>query len=347
MHLRPLLLVVWLALGLSAVSHGQGLPPNAPAGQRFDFAYHVLRSADAAREQGDLRGAMVLYEEALKEYSQLLNEFPNWDPAVTRFRADYCRDEHATLKRELERAAPPPPTSVTEATNMPPAAQPPVVEPAPAPEPAPPATPSATPPAEPEPPMPVPPAPVEPSPVASPTAPIPPVAPASPTNAAPSAAALRALAREHLEQGRAEDARSALMDALRLEPDDFNTRLMIGAAQCVLEQYLDALFVLEPLAQEFPSNAAVQVALSTAHLGLSQPETARDDLTRAIEMEPDSAIAHYNMARVLLLLDAKNGAAAEEHYRRALALGAAADPALDAQWQPAETNASPAATPGQ
>lgn len=119
MHIRPLLLMVSLAFGISAICQAQGLPPNAPAGQRFDFAYHVLRSADAAREQGDLRGAVILYEEAHREYEQLLNEFPNWDPAVTRFRADYCRDEQATLKRELERATPtqpvPPPS-----TNAPP-----------------------------------------------------------------------------------------------------------------------------------------------------------------------------------------------------------------------------------
>jgi tetratricopeptide (TPR) repeat protein len=294
--------MVSLAFGISAVCQAQGLPPNAPAGQRFDFAYHVLRSADAAREQGDLRGAVILYEEAHREYEQLLNEFPNWDPAVTRFRADYCRDEQATLKRELERATPtqpvpPPPTN--------------------APPPPPPLDPAALP------------------------APVPIIVPT--TNTPPSANALRQLAREHLHQGRASDARAALLDALRLEPDDYDSRLMIGAAQCILGQYLDALFVLEPLAQEFPSNTAVQVALSTAHLGLSQPETARDDLTRALEIEPDSSTAHYNMARVLLLLNRDDTTAAAEHYQRALQLGAEADPALDAQWPPAQTN-SPAPT---
>jgi tetratricopeptide (TPR) repeat protein len=302
MHIRPLLLMVSLAFGISAVCQAQGLPPNAPAGQRFDFAYHVLRSADAAREQGDLRGAVILYEEAHREYEQLLNEFPNWDPAVTRFRADYCRDEQATLKRELERATPPQPVP-PPSTNAPP--------------PPPPPAPAALP------------------------APVPIIVPT--TNTPPSANALRQLAREHLHQGRASDARAALLDALRLEPDDYDSRLMIGAAQCILGQYLDALFVLEPLAQEFPSNTAVQVALSTAHLGLSQPETARDDLTRALEIEPDSSTAHYNMARVLLLLNRDDTTAAAEHYQRALQLGAEADPALDAQWPPAQTN-SPAPT---
>jgi len=316
MQIRPLLLMVSLAFGISAVCQAQGLPPNAPAGQRFDFAYHVLRSADAAREQGDLRGAVILYEEAHREYGQLLIEFPNWDPAVTRFRADYCRDEQATLKRELERATPPqpvPPPSTNSLTAPAPAPVPVAVTPTPQPPPL--IAPAALP---------------VPAPIIEPT-----------TNTPPSADALRQLAREHLHQGRASDARDVLLDALRLDPDDFNSRLMIGAAQCILGQYLDALFVLEPLAQEFPSNTAVQVALSTAHLGLSQPETARDDLTRALEIEPDSPIAHYNMARVLLLLNRDDTTAAAEHYQRALQLGAEADPALDAQWPPAQTN-SPA-----
>lgn len=286
---RALPLLLMLAGAVSAQD------AKDPAALRFDFAYHILRSADDARSAGDPEGAMILYEEAAKTYRALMREYPSWEPSIARFRAEYCEHEFATLKRLHPQPTVPPPAEDAPPGEVP---QAPPIAPLPPVVPAPPVAVAAPPP--------------------------PPVADQALTN-------LLAKARGHLQAGQAEEARTALLEAMRLAPDDVTVRLMIATAQCMLGEYADARFVLETLAVEQPGNMMVPLALSSAYLGLGAPSRARDHLLRVLELAPESPQGHANLARVLMLLDPTNRVEARVHYDQAVTLGASADPTFEAQ----------------
>jgi len=87
--------------------------------------------------------------------------------------------------------------------------------------------------------------------------------------------------------------------------------------------------VLESLATDSPSNAAVHVLLGTARFGLGNVAEARDEMERALALDPESKTAHFNLAQILLAASPPDLRAARDHYRKALDLGSAPDEDLD------------------
>jgi len=140
---------------------------------------------------------------------------------------------------------------------------------------------------------------------------------------------LRQLAVALVRAGDTNGARRALMKGVTLSPDDTGVRLLLGVVQCAAGRYEDALFVLEPLASEAPADPAVQMALGTAHVGLGDMSAAAADVRRALDLDPDLAEAHFDLAQILLGTTPPDLKAARDHYRRALELGAPPDPSLD------------------
>ncbi|MCE9615132.1 MAG: tetratricopeptide repeat protein [Lentisphaerae bacterium] len=258
-----------------------------PTIARFDVAHQFLRSGDEARDKGDTTTAIFFYDEAVKEYDALMAAFPDWEPAVTSFRSSYCRDERQKLKNKLAARA--------AATAPPPARTPPAAT-------------AATPPS-------------------AGVSPGLPLDTATPTNAAPAPtlAILLPKARDLMRQGKSTEARDVLMQAIRLEPDDMTARFLVATVQCQLGNYEDALFVLETLNEERPNDVATLLALSAAFLGIGQPDRAAGFVRQALQVDPDSAEAHYNLARVLLVTKPPQPTEAEIHYERAIELGAAPD----------------------
>ena len=253
---------------------------------RFDYALHVLTSADAARDQQSYPTAIVLYDEAYKEYTTLMKSFPHWEPAVTQFRADHALKERKRLMKLSGLTLDAPVTTLT--TNGVP------------------------------------------------------VAP-SRTNAlailtpsrGPTMESSREMARNYLASNAVEAAMATLLDALTLSPDDPSIRLLLGIAQCQGGNFSDALFILEPLAEEIPDDAAIHLALSAALVGIGDEKQARAVLEQILAHHPDSVAAHMNLAHLRLRGRKPDVEAARRHYDKALELNVARDAELDAQLYPA------------
>jgi len=101
--MKSRLLLLALFLLLPALRHDARAQnsPNMPTAMQFDFAYHILKSADDAREANQIPTALVLYEEAAKEYARVMREFPDWDRGQSLYRSNYAVQELERL-RELQ-----------------------------------------------------------------------------------------------------------------------------------------------------------------------------------------------------------------------------------------------------
>jgi tetratricopeptide (TPR) repeat protein len=73
--------------------------PSAPvpAGQRFEQALATLIEGDEARRSGNMAMARDRYENAYEAYRHLSKAYPDWDPAVVKFRMTYCRNQMEAL----------------------------------------------------------------------------------------------------------------------------------------------------------------------------------------------------------------------------------------------------------
>lgn len=73
---------------------------DRPAVARFKEAQILLVRADEARDSGGTEEAARLYKEAWRLYISLAEEYPDWQPGVTRFRITYCDNQlHAIGQR--------------------------------------------------------------------------------------------------------------------------------------------------------------------------------------------------------------------------------------------------------
>jgi tetratricopeptide (TPR) repeat protein len=106
-------------------------PWKTTATEQFDQAYQSLLSADEARDRRAFDEATGLYREALGAYTGLQQEYPQWQPAVVRFRIAYCNDQlDAILKRTGKKPAPAVVENVTPAAEKPVPTEPAAVVPA-------------------------------------------------------------------------------------------------------------------------------------------------------------------------------------------------------------------------
>ncbi len=167
--------------------------------------------------------------------------------------------------------------------------------------------------------------------------------PQNTTNVSPAVASvpqdvanLLVLARDHLEEGESEAARAQILEGFKVDPDNVNLRLLAGLAQCQARRFGDAIFLLKELAIEEPSNAPVRIGLAAAYFGDGQRDAAIAELETAISLEPDLAEAHYNMGQLMLTGPDPDRDAAYSFYHRALELGTAPDPRLEALFEDGE-----------
>ncbi len=163
------------------------------------------------------------------------------------------------------------------------------------------------------------------------------------TNGSPSIAVapeqvpeLLALTREHLEEGESDAARAQILRGFKVDPDNVNLRLLAGLAQCQARRFGDAIFLLKELSIEEPSHAPVRIGLAAAYFGDGRRDAAIEELETAISLEPALAEAHYNMAQVMLTGPDPDRDAAYDFYHRALELGTAPDPRLEAVFEGGE-----------
>ncbi|MGQ9661841.1 MAG: tetratricopeptide repeat protein [Kiritimatiellia bacterium] len=134
-----------------------------------------------------------------------------------------------------------------------------------------------------------------------------------------------ALVKQLIISGATEEARTKLIEGLRIDPDNAALRLLIGIVQCRAGNYADAAYVLETLLEEQPQNAPAHVALGVAYAGLGRTADAERQNLTALELNPRLAEACYNLTRLLLLKEPPNLQSAHRYYLKALELGAQPD----------------------
>jgi predicted Zn-dependent protease len=124
----------------------------------------------------------------------------------------------------------------------------------------------------------------------------------------------RLLARVRSEPGR--DVIASYQAQLAARPEDSEARFELGWVLLESGSFDAAREALEQA--RAAGYEGVDRELGRAHLRLRQPERARALLARAVEIEPDDPLAHYEYGRVLENLGDAEGAVAA--YRRSVAL---------------------------
>ncbi|MBM4148296.1 MAG: tetratricopeptide repeat protein [Lentisphaerae bacterium] len=145
-----------------------------------------------------------------------------------------------------------------------------------------------------------------------------------------------------LRSGQLSEARALLSRGLRTDPDNVSARVLMGIVHCRERGYDNAIFLLRPVVDEDGANVKARMALAAAYYAVGRVLSAESELRRVLETDERVPEAHYNMAQVLLAMEPPDLALAGRHYRRALALGAAADKSIEARLAGAGNAAKPA-----
>jgi tetratricopeptide (TPR) repeat protein len=125
----------------------------------------------------------------------------------------------------------------------------------------------------------------------------------------------------HLSQGRHHEALGHFQDAVRLGPaeaDRPRTLIFLGTCLKELERYQEAVEILAPAAESYPTHLAIQNLLGFCFYKLKRHEEAVACFRKAVEIEPDSALDWSNLAANLRDLGRRDEAIAM--YRHALSL---------------------------
>lgn len=112
----------------------------------------------------------------------------------------------------------------------------------------------------------------------------------------------------------------------RIDAQDAEARMMVGAIKGELGQTAEAIVYLRQAVEIDPDYTEVWLMLGGLLGQLDEMEQAEQCSRRALELEPDSANAHMNLANSLLRQDKLDEAV--EHYRKVLAQ----QPSLSMAW---------------
>jgi len=257
-------------------------PEQEPAVERFRRAYEILIRADEARDSGGVASAIEHYRHALETYIGLSQEYPDWQPGMTRFRISYCNSQLETLLQTMNGKA-----GETSDGSV----------------------------------------------AGSPLSPVPmlrspDVGGGALSGRSPALREIIVEARRLLSAGQIKRAKDILVDALRIDPDDRTVRLLLGVLHCGDAEFENAMYIMEPLVDENQTNAVIRLVMGTAYFGLGRTDAAREQIERALMIDPEFGLAHYDLAQVLMAADPPEVDAARLHYSKALELGESPDEAL-------------------
>ncbi|MBS7350107.1 MAG: tetratricopeptide repeat protein [Comamonas sp.] len=105
-----------------------------------------------------------------------------------------------------------------------------------------------------------------------------------------------------LTQGQAEAALAQIQSHLAQHPQDAQMRFLQGAAQSQAQQWDGAIATYTALTQEFPELPEPHNNLAVIYAHQGQLEAARQALLRAINNNPEYAVAHENLGDIYLRL---------------------------------------------
>jgi tetratricopeptide (TPR) repeat protein len=107
-----------------------------------------------------------------------------------------------------------------------------------------------------------------------------------------------ALGRSFLEAENARQAAAHFDSALALEPDHLWPNFYKGVCSCRLKDYPDAVAAFSVCIGLAPREARCYYNRGCAYEGCGQPERARRDYDRALQLEPTLAVAALNRGRL-------------------------------------------------
>jgi len=116
-----------------------------------------------------------------------------------------------------------------------------------------------------------------------------------------------------------------LMEAIELMPTESDLVVLLAVAECREGRFDDAVKLMTPFDVRRATNADALLTLGTAYMGMGEIGKARDEVEKALEIKPDYAEAHFNLAQILITIKPPDLPNAQEHYQRALELGSPAD----------------------
>lgn len=107
---------------------------------------------------------------------------------------------------------------------------------------------------------------------------------------------VRREAEGYLELGMPEHALQALQRRSKIVHNDARGCYLLGETLRELRYYRDAIFPLRRSLELIPDDIHVRMALAWCYKRVGHVQQAIDSLEPAIDVEPGSAILHYNMA---------------------------------------------------
>jgi len=137
------------------------------------------------------------------------------------------------------------------------------------------------------------------------------------------------LAAIELQQGKLDDAETHIKSALAQTPDDAYNLAILGYLKFRQEDYDAAFDALSRAAKLDPQNPEIEnyLGVTLSHKGLrAQAETA---LRKALELDPNYAAAHNNLAVIYISDDPPSAELARWHYQKALDAGQPRNPDLE------------------
>jgi tetratricopeptide (TPR) repeat protein len=129
------------------------------------------------------------------------------------------------------------------------------------------------------------------------------------------------LAAAQYESGDFPECEKTVTHAVSLDPDDPKSLYMLGILRYHQERLDDAFDALSRSAQANPTNAATQNYLGVVLGEKGQRPAAETAFRKALQVDPDYADAHYNLAFVYATETPPSLELARWHYKRALDLG--------------------------
>jgi tetratricopeptide (TPR) repeat protein len=138
------------------------------------------------------------------------------------------------------------------------------------------------------------------------------------------------LADAQFAEGHLEECGKTVDRALVLDPDDPASLYLLGILRYRQEKLDAALDALSRSAQLNPTNAGTQNYLGCVLADKGMRPAAETALRKALQIEPDYPDAHYNLAFIYATEKPPSPELARWHYKRALNLGHAKSPALEA-----------------
>jgi tetratricopeptide (TPR) repeat protein len=125
------------------------------------------------------------------------------------------------------------------------------------------------------------------------------------------------------------EAERLLVQAVRTEPENGLGWLLLGVVEYDQDKLDAALAALAQAALWEPKNAMVHQYFGVTVGKKGWYSAAEDEMRKAIELQPDYAEAHFNLAVFYLQRNPPAVELARRHYQKARDLGAAPDPDVE------------------